>query len=307
LFISEIEIDDVETNKKYVVHSGGPLTMSSYNEFLSAIDTLVDDGLTMEPESTDEEIGPALAADKASDPKLLSGILQAMATASSGGPSFKFEQNKQGQFQLTKKNNKWRFCFEASVPKPVDHTNITSYTPLRERLEPFVLKPVYKPNGEPAISMLVRRDINFVCGAKPTKKNPVSSGAEIQVITNIKFRPRSVEGIFLFLGELTRTQLGLDSGVPTPLEDRNGRPDKQRNLKPYSPLRGPEYLFSVESRPPSSYGEISATLAGVPYTISIDPSGTDASSQVVQILTDLLALQSSAKNLPAPNVIAVAP
>ncbi len=38
-----------------------------------------------------------------------------------------------------------------------------------------------------------------------------------------------------------------------------------------------------------------------------DPSGVNASSQVLAILTDLLALQSSAKSLPAPNVIAVAP
>jgi hypothetical protein len=30
-----------------------------------------------------------------------------------------------------------------------------------------------------------------------------------------------------------------------------------------------------------------------------------ASSRVLQLLTDLTALQSSAKNLPAPNIIAV--
>jgi hypothetical protein len=54
-------------------------------------------------------------------------------------------------------------------------------------------------------------------------------------------------------------------------------------------------------------GEISANFHGTYYTVAADPSGSDASSQVLAILTDLLALQSSAKSLPAPNVIAVAP
>ncbi len=303
LFVSEIEIDDAKANKKWIIHGSGPLTQITYGEFLSALDLLLTEGLAMEPEPTDEKIGPALKLEKASDPKLLTGVLQAMATASSGsGSSFKFEQNKQGGFQLTKKSNKWRFCFQTSLPKPVPNWDVGTYIPLSEKLEPFSLRFGYYPNQTP-ISMRVTRDVNFVCGAKA--KNPASSGAEIQVTSNMKFRLRSVEGIFLFLGEMTRTQLGIDSGVPTPLIDPNGGPDKQR--KAYDPLRGPEYLFRVEPRPPSSYLEISATLAGIPYTISPDPSGTDASTLVVQILTDLLALQSSAKSLPAPNVIAVAP
>jgi hypothetical protein len=40
--------------------------------------------------------------------------------------------------------------------------------------------------------------------------------------------------------------------------------------------------------------------------MAIDPAGnSDTSSRILQLLTDLLALQSSAKSLPAPNVIAV--
>jgi hypothetical protein len=54
-------------------------------------------------------------------------------------------------------------------------------------------------------------------------------------------------------------------------------------------------------------GEISANFHGTTYTVAADPSGADASSQVLAILTDLLALQSSAKSLPAPDVIAIAP
>jgi hypothetical protein len=47
-------------------------------------------------------------------------------------------------------------------------------------------------------------------------------------------------------------------------------------------------------------------LAGESYAIAADPTGADASSQVIQILTDLVALKSSAKSLPAPSVVTVA-
>jgi hypothetical protein len=74
-----------------------------------------------------------------------------------------------------------------------------------------------------------------------------------------------------------------------------------------NPTKGvPSYFFKVEPRVPLN-GEISANFHGTTYTVAADPSGADASSQVLAILTDLLALQSSAKSLPAPNVIAIAP
>ena len=42
------------------------------------------------------------------------------------------------------------------------------------------------------------------------------------------------------------------------------------------------------------------------YYVAGDPNGKDDySSQVMQIVTDLLALQSSAKNIPSPGVLTV--
>ena len=90
---------------------------------------------------------------------------------------------------------------------------------------------------------------------------------------------------------MVRTELGLATGVPVSL-DLYGPP--------------PYRLFSVERRRPSR-GEIGVRYEGQAYSIRTDPSGElDASSRVVQILTDLWALQSSAKDLPAPNLITVA-
>jgi hypothetical protein len=40
--------------------------------------------------------------------------------------------------------------------------------------------------------------------------------------------------------------------------------------------------------------------------VAVDPSGAkNTSSRIMQLVSDLLALQSSAKNLPAPNLIAI--
>jgi hypothetical protein len=54
-----------------------------------------------------------------------------------------------------------------------------------------------------------------------------STGTKLQVAPNLYFAPRSVEGIFLFLGEVAKTQLGIDSGVETRLADPNGGPERK--------------------------------------------------------------------------------
>ena len=64
----------------------------------------------------------------------------------------------------------------------------------------------------------------------------------------------------------------------------------------------PAYLFKVEPRTPIE-GEISANFRGITYTIAVDPTGADASSQVLAILGDLVARESSAKSLPPPSAI----
>jgi hypothetical protein len=50
---------------------------------------------------------------------------------------------------------------------------------------------------------------------------------------------------------------------------------------------------------------ISTEYAGRPYAINVDPAATDRSSQVLELVTELLALNNSAKNLPAPSVISI--
>ena len=99
------------------------------------------------------------------------------------------------------------------------------------------------------------------------KQSDKSSASKRSVPQKSSLTLRSVEQIFLFLGQLIRTELGLNDGILKDLRDLDGNPTKGV----------PSYFFKRRVKP---------RLA---------------------ILTDLLALQSSAKSLPAPNVIAIAP
>jgi hypothetical protein len=108
----------------------------------------------------------------------------------------------------------------------------------------------------------------------------------------ISIKTRSLEEIFTFLGQIVRTELGLASGNETSLSVKlENKPDFN--------------LFHVEQRLPIGE-EPWAIYNGQVFSVRIDASGErDASSRVLQLVTDLLALQSSAKNFPAPNLIAV--
>jgi hypothetical protein len=104
------------------------------------------------------------------------------------------------------------------------------------------------------------------------------------------FTLRSVGQTFNFLGNLVRLELGLNDGNPTDLQLPGHYTDQSIPL----------YLFKVAQRLPLN-GEISANFRGKTYTVAADPTGADASSQVLAILTELVDVQSSAKSLPPPS------
>ena len=104
---------------------------------------------------------------------------------------------------------------------------------------------------------------------------------------------RSVEGIIYYLGELARGELkigGVNMGSPPKVPTGSG----------YD-----QVLFRVRENCTGIGPEIGAVYDGTRYCVSIDPSGADRSSQVMAIVLQLLALNTSAKTLPAPSVITV--
>jgi len=136
---------------------------------------------------------------------------------------------------------------------------------------------------------------SYYCGSKTSPADPSSNNSKHKAGQGITLTTRSLEGIFFYLGEMVRTELGVATGEPISLgvPREAGRPEFN--------------LFKLEHRLPIRY-EPWVMYDSQIFSISVDPSGqNDASSRVVQLLTDLLALQSSAKSFPAPNLIAITP
>lgn len=267
LLISEIKMD--ETDKVRILRNTGA-TENSYTDFRSVIAELVSKGFYIETKPSDEDAGPSLTRDEAKDPRLLAALVQAGDMSSL---SLK-EKNRSSRFVLSKPGKTPSFCFrhQGQRYEDIDYIEL----PKEKRIQTISLQ-------FPGVPLLTIR--MQPCGA---------SG---KAFVNATFTLRSVEQIFLYLGEIVRTELS-QGGAPSPLVVN------PKDIDPKNPV--PEYLFRVEQRLPLN-GEISANFHGATYTVAVDTTGTDASSQVLAILTDLLALQSSAKSLPAPNVIAVAP
>jgi hypothetical protein len=108
---------------------------------------------------------------------------------------------------------------------------------------------------------------------------------------------RSVEGIIYYLGEWAREEIegiGGSAKPPPTVKDKNLRCQNEPR----------DTLFRLEQgvgQEPS----ISTFYQGKDYHIVVDPKGCDRSSQVVELVLELLALNNSAKDLPAPSVIPI--
>jgi hypothetical protein len=297
IFVSDIEVDDAKTGKKYNIHNTA-VNQASYANFLTAVNGLAKQGLALEPASSSEPVGPVLSADQAADPRLLAGLVQAAAT---GGTLLSLNGIRQGnevsrsKFQLTKSGSRWHFCFKTPTTQPYKEDAFTISDP-KSMTHSRVGKLQYA-NSTFTVNFTI--DQNDICGN--AKKGDGRSGQQ-EVTSNLKFTMRSVEGVFLYLGEMARTELALDGNNQGDLDDPNGGP--VRSFATNDPRSGPRSLFKVW-RNLNGASLISAEFMGEVYSVLTDPTGADASSQVIQILTDLLALKSSAKSLPAPNVISV--
>ncbi len=301
LFISDIEVEDKNAKRTIIIHNSAE-TPSAYNGFITAIDRLVASGMTLEQVKSADSIGPVLTSQQASDPKLLAGLVQgagAGATTGGAGGSFSLQPvtTKNGvvdksKFQLSKPGGKWQFCFG---PKPDLPYPESGYTILEARNVRKSVNIAYA-NGQVAAELSEAE-----CGKSNNRSN--SSDSKIKVANNVSFVPRSVEGIYVYLGQMARTELGLNGKAAMELPDPSGNAEAQFRVD--DPARGPVYLFKLDQRFASG-SDIGANFDGSSYAVAVDPSGADASSQVIQILSDLQALKSSAKNLPAPSVISTA-
>lgn len=134
------------------------------------------------------------------------------------------------------------------------------------------------------------------------EQNPAAAKVEIIVV------PRSVMGVIYRLGEISRRELGLDAQADCgagpadkpcepPVLVRYYR-DRQGNV-----VKRDTALFVIRNT------DVDPTMAvaynGTTYGIRPDPNAFDHSSEILELTEELLALNSSARDLPSPNLISI--
>lgn len=297
LFVSEIEIEDPKQNRRVTIRNNAN-SEGGYRNFNNAVNNLIDSGLDIEPIVRTDLLNDAITPQAAGSAQVVASQINAASAAGSTVLPVKTSKSGPGRFELVKSKGDWRFCFNLNEVRPFDYGDVT-FSPLRPTRLPKTLQINYA-YGVPTVSVLVTPE--FQCGSQNYSSN--QNSVKSRVSANLKFTYRSLEGLLLYLGDLVRTDLGLGGLPPAPLDDPRG--GRLVDFKIGDRSAGPSVLFRL--RPDYLGSGISADFGGVMYTAAIDPTGLDASGQVIQIITDLIALKSSAKSLPTPNtVVAVVP
>ncbi|MEE7505156.1 hypothetical protein MMR14E_18955 [Methylobacterium mesophilicum] len=283
-----IAIDEVEiqNGKNRVLLRNDVSDPDQHAGFIFAMDQLVSRGLSAEDSGPDTKVGPPLDAEEAK--ALLGPILKSTAT---DAPALR-KDDRTGQFQLTRKGGASRLCFDPRRASskmlkggPVRYQLVPENPPLTPI--PLAFREAVAGPPQAVSDLVVRPRPGDFCGAR----RDVQLDRSLDV--TVRFRPRSIQGMFQYLGTIARMQLGMSDGVPKSLTHHGWGPDD------------PGYELFKLNLGPTNTG-YAVTHRGQTFSIEIDPSGKrNGSSRALQILTDLIALQSSVKNFPAQNLITV--
>jgi hypothetical protein len=269
LLVSEFEV--TYKGKGFIIRND-PTRPDRFNEFYSAMNVLIQGGLSGETIADNTKVGPPLSIEEARDPKLLAAIIAAAE------PPALEKQKDRPAYQLVKRGATTRFCFKRSVEPILEKVVASGLSgPVRRQLD-----LVYPPS--PEWRLLI--NAGDLCGASEKDIALANAGA------TLKLRPRSLAGAFYYLGELVRTEFGLGTVRPEDL----GIPRSDR----------PEFRLFHVNRGANPRNGIVVSHRGEQFGIEIDPTGEyDGSSRAMQLLTDLIALQSNSKSLPTPTVLTV--
>jgi hypothetical protein len=270
---------------------------ADYDRFQTLLQALLDLGLNVEQVEDTEIIGTPLdeqglprAADAAAlDAKGIKIVRHSLATDGGGLPPDQVARFRRAgyYYQLEKTDLITRFCFDRRLTR-----NGVTLTP-----------------GMPIADTGEHLEASAICGAakaaaakSPTEQQRAAGIHNLQTATSaaaqgpaapanvFSFSTRSTEAIIYFLGELARHDLGLVEPRFTPTVLGN---------------LGPNVLFHI-SAGRGGKNAIDVGYDGRTYHIDVDPTGHDRSSQVMELVTEFLAQNNSAKDLPAPSVIPIA-
>lgn len=295
LNISTVETIDGKPVKRFVVIHSNAESADDFGTTYNALVNMAEAGFsaqTTEP----TPFGPILSEKEVQNSRMVAAI-QARAAG-----DLVLKQTDDTHFQFFQSGD-FTICFNAMIATPSDRERqerqrlglerFTAYHSKTEadRFKEFELvlaryrDPVTGRENQvvPGMALTVRQQ--NICGYKPDHKGKKPDDKYRQSFT---LKTRSLEGVFQFLGDIVRHQNAIGS-----------------NTKPNAMAVGNSYIFRVQTARPA-VPAFDVVMHSHTYYVAGDPNGkADYSSQVMQIVTDLLALQSSAKNIPSPGVLTV--
>lgn len=268
--------------------AAGKPSLLNFDDFKTVLEALINAwGLRTETFPVIDTIGVPLSEAELRHPEMLKIL------ASGEIKAIKIEQgDDRGKYRLQRSFLGYRFCFDAKQVEKQKQELVIPLIGARPTDAMYCGKRAPEDSQPSAQSETEARNrFGLISQHSQSLKLavPAQNGNEESRILTIT--PRSVEGIIYYLGELARKQLGLDGVIPSP-KLRLDAPNVEA------------YLFTIKKGNPDGLA-IAATYEGSSYFIPVDPQGNDRSSQVLNLLSQLLALNSSAKDLPTPTVIPV--
>jgi hypothetical protein len=317
----------------------GKSRFSEYSCFNVILRALIDRHLTTEMVKTVDTVGPLMAHGPFGDLRWLSGLDPKTFTIKSvdldactekpdqtpadicpeglkGLPQDQQDTLKKGQllYRVQTESPDYRFCFNEPYIPFVSGSEQPSEQQKAKDLGTRI-GSAHIPADLICHNRLPKRykDPNEPKDPKEMKARPRSGAIFALGLTNspkdkdafaLRVEPRSTEGVLYYLGEITRCETGLDHlsvcSIP-------------HVYVPYrnTPTDG-DVLFSISkgnatspSRDEWDGGHIAVNWGGQRYEVEIDPEAKNRSGQVLRVMTQLLALNRSAKDFPTPSIVPI--
>lgn len=296
LTVSELQVTTIENGKPlYVIIRNDTEDPNAIGAVYQAFKNMVDQGFSEQPTDGDA-YGPVMTAAEAQNSRFVAAIL------GSAGTDLTLKKSGDDYFQFVKKGG-YASCFDvmkgpaigAESKKLADNglgdaskfyravTDQERFNGSKTLILGTFTSKVTKADL-PVRGLSIQIPVEKLCGYAG-KAPPLDAGKG--PIPSFKLKMRSVEGIFQFLGTIARRQTNLDRSGANTLTVGSGT-----------------FAFLAQKGDANGSG-VEVWLHEQPYFVARDAAGNNKSTEVLQILTDLLALQSSAKNIPSPGLITV--
>jgi hypothetical protein len=266
-----------------------PTDPIKFIRFWDAMKLLLLAGLSFETtQGPARGIGPVLSADEAK--QLLPHYIKATADAAAGGAANSIPELKQkgAAYQLTKSSSVFRICFrKEKLDELRAQPNADVHVTIDGR-KTYTLHLQLRKDRTSVEKFDMKVALTRLCGVPLDTPAPKSDG----ILVDWDFEPRSVAAIYNYLGRIVR------AGWTNPEVFQNAY------QLPRDYGAHPFFLFRVEDG--FVPGAVFRASVGSTYSILPD-NGYDQnkSTQVISLLTDLWALEVSAKTFPATSTISV--